>query len=174
MLEIREAIQRIVKSEEELYSAVAKVTAVDEEARTINIQPIDGSAEIFDVKLQANISGTTGVVQIPTINSYVVATFLSKDTAFISLFTDLDKILIDTEEVTINGGNNGGLVNINDLVSKLNAVENDLNNLKAAFSAWIPVPTDGGAALKAALASYFAATLTPTVTADLEDTKITH
>lgn len=174
MLEIREAIQRIVKDSEEMYSVVATITSVDEAARTVDIQPIDGSAELFDVKLQANIDGTTGLVQIPTVDSYVVATFLSKDTAFISLCTDVDKILIDTEEITINGGSNGGLININDLITKLNTIENDLNSLKLALSTWIPIPNDGGAALKAVISSYAAQTLTPTIVTDLEDDKIKH
>ena len=173
-LTIKEAIQRIVIDNEELYSVFAKVLSVDEDKRTVDVAPIDGGASIFDVKLQANESGTKGLVQIPTKDSEVVVTFLSKDTAFVSLCTEVDKILIDTEEITINGGTNGGLININDLITKFNNIENDLNNLKLSLTSWVPVPSDGGAALKTVISSYASQTLTPTVVLDLEDNKITH
>jgi hypothetical protein len=173
-LTIKEAIQNIVKNEEEIYSLIGVVAEVDESKRTTTVFPIDGSAQIYDVKLQANESGTTGLVQIPTEGSEVVVKFLSKETAFVSLCTEVDKVLIDTEEITINGGSNGGLININDLITKINTVENDLNSLKLALTSWVPVPNDGGAALKAATATYSGQTLTPTVVTDLEDTKITH
>lgn len=42
----------------------------------------------------------------------------------------------------------------NDLVSKYNALAEDYNELKALIAAWIPVPNDGGAKLKADLASW--------------------
>ena len=115
MLTIREAIQQIVKDNEEIYSLIATVTEVDENKRTIDAKPIDGSAEIFDVRLQAAESGATGFVQIPENGSEVVITFLSKDTAFVSLCTSVTKLLVDAEEMTINGGSNGGLINISSL-----------------------------------------------------------
>lgn len=179
-LTIREAIQQIIKDEEELYSVVGIVTSVDEDKRTAEIEPIDGSGTIFDVKLQANESGTTGLVTIPAEDSEVVVTFLSKDTAFVSLCTDVEKILIDTEEITINGGDNGGLINIEALVTKINAVEDALNSFITSFNSHthITTATVSATAVPGVIAPPTVSstdTITDTLTVgDIEDDKITH
>ena len=173
-MEIAEIIKKIVNDNEEMYSLIATVTEVDENARTCDVEPINGDAAIFNVKLQAAESGATGFVSIPVVGSQVVISFLSKDTAFVSLQTSVEKILIDTELITINGGENGGLINISDIVGKLNTLESEFNTLKGVFAAWVPIPNDGGGSLKGAIGSFAGSSLTPTTTTDIEDTKITH
>jgi hypothetical protein len=42
------------------------------------------------------------------------------------------------------------------VLSELQKAEQDLNDLKTAITAWVPVPADGGAALKAALVAWCA------------------
>jgi hypothetical protein len=76
--------------------------------------------------------------------------------------------------VTINSGENGGLVKIAKLTQQLNTLEKDLNSLKTAFSSWVTVPQDGGAALKAATATWAGQTLAATQQADIENEKIKH
>lgn len=91
-------------------------------------------------------------------------------------FDQIKKVYIsagDTEQgVIFNGGQNGGLVFVNNLVSRLNILEQDINILKKAFSTWSPVAMDGGAALKAAAAVWYAQQLTETVANDVENKAI--
>ena len=47
----------------------------------------------------------------------------------------------------MNGGSLGGLVKVEDITTRLNLIEKDINKLKQAFTSWSPVPQDGGAAL---------------------------
>ncbi|MDR2894237.1 MAG: hypothetical protein LBU97_02105, partial [Alistipes sp.] len=77
-------------------------------------------------------------------------------------------------KVTVNGGTLGGLVISGNTADKLNALEDDVNQLKQVLTAWVPVPQDGGAALKGAVSSWAGQPLTPTVPTDLENDKITH
>ena len=176
---IREFINRSL-SERELYSKVCTVSDVNESTRTCTCTPVDGTAVINDVRLQSSLSSSNGFVQIPKDGSKVIATFINKVQAFVSLCEEVDKIIIDTDLIEINsdlvefnGGTNDGMVKINDLVSRLNNLENDINTLKTAFSTWVVVPTDGGAALKTISAAWYGASLTPTVKGDIENTKIT-
>lgn len=171
--QIKEIVKLAFKSEK-IYSEVCTIVSVNESERTCICQPIDDSAELQKVRLQAIKSQSVGLVQIPKVGSYVIVTFIDNKNSFVSVFTEIDKILIDTDLVQFNGGTFDGIVKINDLVTKLNNLENDINDLKTAFSSWVTVPNDGGAALKAITATWYAATLTPTVKNDLEDTKITH
>ena len=173
---IADQIKTLVKQAfkgERMYSEVCTVVSVDETERTCICQPIDDSAEIPKVRLQAIFDQTVGILNVPKVGSYVIVTFIDKRNSFVSTFTELYKILITTDLVEFNGGSLDGLVTVNELVTKLNNLENDINNLKTAFSTWVTVPNDGGAALKTATATWYAASLTPTVKADLENDKIT-
>ena len=175
--DIREIFEEIIANQidrENFYSVLGKAVNVDEDARTCDLEPIEANAPRAGIRLQAAESGTTGIVLIPKEGSFIVASFFDRTTGFVSLTSELEKILIDTDLVQYNGGTNGGLININDLVSQLNKTENDLNSLKSALSGWIPVPNDGGAALKFALANFIADILTPTLATDMEDDKVTH
>lgn len=176
MDEIKKMLRQITEDKNaEIYSVVCTVESVDEAKRTADVAPINGNAEIFDVRLQSSLNGSNGACMFPVVGSVVVVTFLNNLTGYVSLFSEIDKMVLDVDnEITIDGGQNGGLVKINDLLNKLNTVENDLNNLKSLLSAWVPVPADGGASLKAVLAPYFSQTITPTVLVDIENDKIKH
>jgi len=159
------AIRQIANIGDEVYSIVCKVDSVDLAEKTCICSPINGDAKILDVKLMAK--NQTGLFIIPKDNSDVIVTMTNKTSGYVAMFSEL-------EEIQLNGNNEDGLVKINDLVAKLNNLENDINILKTALSTWVVVPNDGGSALKIASASWYAASLTPTVKNDLENTKVKH
>lgn len=74
----------------------------------------------------------------------------------------------------INGDAFGGMVKVEELVSELNSLKQDLNTLKSVMSAWIPVPNDGGASLKTAATSWSSQALEPAVSAQLQNPIVTH
>jgi hypothetical protein len=154
-----------------LYTRSGIVKSVDETKRTCVIT-IDG-VDYSDVFLQGSMTLTKGLVQIPKVGSQVKISFVSQTSAFVSVFGELTKILIDVDLVQFNGGTNDGLVKVNSDVTQLNKIEDDLNALKQAFSTWAVVPQDGGAALKTATATWYGQQLTKTVKNDLQNTKIT-
>ncbi|KKN55741.1 hypothetical protein LCGC14_0579510 [marine sediment metagenome] len=57
------------------------------------------------------------------------------------------------------GGDVDNMVRFSELKTAFNEMQSDVNTLKTAISGWTPIPNDGGAALKVALATWFAATL---------------
>jgi len=79
-----------------------------------------------------------------------------------------------SDKIQFNDGSFGGLVKVQELTDKINALENDLNNLKLLFQSWTPVPSDGGAVLKALSSTWAGQTITSTVKSDLENTTILH
>lgn len=171
---IAELLRDIVKDPSvEVYSIVCSVVSVDETARTIDAKPINGDAEIFDVRLQSSINSAVGLVTIPKVDSFVIVTFINKLTGYVALCTEIDKILIDTPEIIINGGEKGGLMNVEDVVSKLNSLEQKVNDLITACSSVVVTLAPSGAF---PLASFFTSVtpLTPTQKTDIEDPKIKH
>lgn len=172
---IRDILLELVRTGEEIYSEVCTVNKVDEAKRTIDVSPINGKADILNVRLQSKVSGDKGVLIVPKVGTEVIVTFTSKITAFMTLCNDVDKILIEANETIIfNKGEKGGLINVEDLIEKINTIEKDINDLKTVFSQWVTVPNDGGAALKSIAASWFGSQLTETERGDIEDESIKH
>ena len=98
------------------------------------------------------------------------------DNTSIELSVKERSVKIDDSIITLNGGSkNSYLTDINQLVAKLNRLENDINSLKQAMTVWVPVPMDGGAVLKAAITAWAAQVLQPvTQVNDLKDEKVKH
>jgi hypothetical protein len=161
----------------------ASVVSVDKSNNCCDVS-IDGD-ELGSVRLQAVIDvDKKGCRMYPAINSTVLIQPMDdKGNWVVALYSELQEIVFEigdmqmvmnAEGVFFNGGSLGGLVKVGSLVARLNALEDDLTSLKTVFNSWIVVPTDGGAALKTAAASWFGTPITKTKTSDLEDNKIKH
>ena len=168
-MNIREAIIKIVEDGQnfEIYSKVCKVISIDKDLNTCDVEPLDGDAELLDVRLTATEENQTGFLVYPEIDSSVIVTFIDKDTAFVSMCTEV-------EEILINGGSNGGLIKINTLISELNKNNLILDAIKNTVSTPIPEAGNGspsslGTALNSALLS-----LNTGDFSDMEDETIKH
>lgn len=85
-----------------------------------------------------------------------------------------NKVKVDADEISFNGGGNKGLVKVEKLISSLNKIESDINDLKTGFNTWVPVPKDGGALLKTGLSKWIGSRLPQTQQSSLEDTNVKH
>lgn len=162
--EIRNAIKKIVEKDEYGYCAICTIESVDLIENTCYCIPINGDSDLMNVKLIAN--NGTGFLIIPVIGSNVIVSLLSDQTAYVSMFSEVDKIII-------NGGAKGGLVNINDLKTQLASLQNAVDTLKILTGAAITVYSsalDGGAS-----ATTFNSAVLPQINfLGLEDTNVTH
>lgn len=95
MAEIKDLIKQLGQSKEEIYSLVCTVYEIDEEKRVISVKPNNGSADVFDVRLQTVVSSGLGLVCFPKNNSEVMITFVSKEIAYVSLFSVIEKIQLN-------------------------------------------------------------------------------
>ena len=87
----------------EFYSKIGTVVSVDEDAKTIEFKPIDGS-NIEDVRLQASIESDGGILLIPEEDSKVIVTFIDDVRCFVSKCTQISKIVVETsDEINITG-----------------------------------------------------------------------
>lgn len=171
--EIRKSIKTIASSNWKATCFIAKVVDVNGEECTIEIDGL----QLTDVRLRAVVNGETSKILItPKKDSYVLVTDMMGDMSQLVVvnFSEIEKIEIDADKIVFNGGDNHGLVNIDDLVKRLNNIERDITSLKTAILEWVPVSQDGGVALKGALSDWLGNELAFTMREDMEDTKITH
>lgn len=80
-------------------------------------------------------------------------------------------INVDANSIIMQGGE-VGIPESTSTVERLNKIEQDINNLKQAFTSWTPTPQDGGAALKTVVASWSGSKLTETKVEDIESETI--
>jgi hypothetical protein len=172
------------------------VKSVDEDASTC-ICIIENNVELPNVNLQAGVCD--GLQIIPEDDSTVLILLSKYNQPYIvkfgdikkyylqvgdSSFTVFDKAQNNGEQIVLNDGSYKGLVKVEELVKKLNALEDDLNNFKDALikllvtGGPIPEPGNGPSQFQikaiAALSSYYGQKFTDTVRQDLENETITH
>ena len=149
------------------------VEAVDEQAQTCDVK-IDEGYIIYDVRLTSVEEAE--IVMIPKVGAWCVVAIIDNEESltYAMGFSAIDKILANVEEVVINDGDNGGLVNVSALIDEIDTIKRDLNKLKTAFKSWVVTPQDGGAKLYTAASSWASSSLTMTDRDALEDTKVKH
>lgn len=151
--------------------------------RTIDVSVVLGdSGKITGVNLQSEPND--GFILIPKKDTQVIVCIMPDNSAYVFKCNDIDKIIcvidsnnsyvFDANGFVWNGGNNKGLVKVIELTQKLNNLENKINDLITVFNSWTPALNDGGTALKTVLSAWVSSSLTPTVRANIENTKISH
>lgn len=101
MSDIKTALKSIISLPGEVYSLVGTVVAVDDSKRVCDVEPINGDAIIYDVRLQAAQEKEDGIVLIPAQGSEVIVTFLGPNDGYVAQRTIVDKILIVIEGQTL-------------------------------------------------------------------------
>lgn len=168
---IKQISEGILRNEE-LYSQVCTVTKIDDKKRTCTVQPLDDSAEIFGVKMQAFEGGIVGLFIKPKLNTAVIVTFINNNAGFISMVSEIEEILINCESVVFNNGDNGGLINIEKLITESDRDTKAIGELQEVFNTWVPVLNDGGASLKTLLTQFISLPLADL--SNIEDKKVKH
>lgn len=186
--DILEAVRAMagVKSFKGCSFFMGTVTSVDEDNRQCDVEStLDGETVAYsDINLSPERND--GFIQIPAVDSTVFCVRTPDTEAYVLAFSDVSKIVcfidstnkyeFDTNGFIWNGGSFGGMAKTGVLATRLNLVENKVNAILTAIGAtWIPVPNDGGAALKTLFAAVpLASPLSNTTQAQISDDKIKH
>lgn len=159
---IRDTIKQIVGDNETMmYCEVTEVDGV-----LCTVQPIDTDlAEINNIRLVAEEQDAV-FFPIPKLGSQVIVCLTGDNNGYIAMFGEL-------ESIAIRGDQYGGLVKVEDLVSKLNAIENKVNSIiNTLNSTVIPLAPSGSYPLSTDFESV--GTLTNTQKSDIENENVKH
>lgn len=162
MNNIASAIRRMAQSGSTAGCLVCTVTAVDRQARTIDCIPIDESAPLLGVNLQANQETNLGIVAFPREGSYVIVSLMAEtgagiviatddiETLEVSIGQDKSRLLIDEDQlhlqmgqqatlllnkdgIALNGGKLGGMVKLQELQDNLNQLKRYIEAMNQAI-----------------------------------------
>ena len=97
------ALKTITKTSDEVYAKVCEVLEIDQDEKTVNVKPVDDTAEIYNVRLQAE-SETGGLVLFPKVGSMVLVVFINKNNAAVVNTSEIEKLelVIENSELQID------------------------------------------------------------------------
>lgn len=133
-------VRYIIKQNVPIQTEIGTVIDINEETLTCSIA-IENAPERVDVLLRSTTGDNDGFIIIPELNSHVLVSIIQNNPvySFISGYSKVAKVLIKTtdnisfeiadNQIKLNGEQYGGLVKINQLVSRLNNIETAFNEL---------------------------------------------
>jgi len=166
--EIKQIIKNIATNNVGINLFEGEVTEAKDTTISAKIQGLTHE----NIRLVSGFANSTATMIVkPKVGSKVLIADLSA-----GKMRDLIVLMVEKAEViTFNGGENGGLIKIEELTKQINAIENQINDLKKAIKNWKPLAQDGGASLQTtALTEWLANEDLKTETKDLEDATIKH
>lgn len=166
-------------------SFLATVESVDAAQYSCTVKIVGSDGILENVRLKAEFQKNYGLAAIPKKGSFVVVTALTAAGYFVSLCSEVETIelkidstglIIDKDGFVFNGGDNAGVVKIDELKKNLESlktfVEKMNNALPAAFTAIGAGPTASGAA---GTSSYSGAMSGAVISfGDMENKKVKH
>jgi hypothetical protein len=186
--ELKNAVKRLVEDLINVQTLVCTVVSVDKNADTCEVEPVNGEANLTDVRLKAIIEDPENpplaickIVVYPKVGSTVIVSIIedNPNVAYVGIISEIDEILIimggafkmhlkPDGNLEFNEGLLGGLVKIQELITKLNVLENRMGTHQHLYinAAAVVTPTTPDVATNPAI--------TPTELSELEDTKIKH
>lgn len=158
MSNIKDIIKQLANGGGGSSLLVGTVTAVDKDARTVDVEPINEDAPVLGVNLQANQEAKVGVVQFPRVGSFVAVAMLtgyaagvvvltediesvevviSDSTSRLTIDEDGARLYVDKntsaelskDGIVLNGGSYDGVIKIVKLTEKLNGLVDTVNAL---------------------------------------------
>jgi hypothetical protein len=158
---IRELLQLITGAEQPVFEG--EVLSVNSD-RTCKVKIIDSELTLNKVRVQALASYTSGIYPKLKANTKGIVMFVGQVPYMV--------ITGETEEVSINGDQHGGLAIVSNLVNKLNAIENKVNSIISAHNGHQhPDPSSGSTGTPSIIVE---GTLNNTQTSDIENDKVKH
>jgi hypothetical protein len=106
---MKEIIQKLASTGDEIYAKICEVTSVDQENKTADLKPLDGSSEIFDAYLVTDDEKGSLYLE-PKTGSLVCAVFVTKEIAVVVSPSELVKLRLKIEGVELNIDKDGFLL----------------------------------------------------------------
>ncbi|BAQ92553.1 baseplate assembly protein [uncultured Mediterranean phage uvMED] len=163
---IGDIIKQLAETGEEVYSDICTVKELDLDNFTAKLSPINGKADILNVSLCA-VSSSAPFLVIPKQGSTVIATYASKNTAFISLCSEVESVQIRGEEF-------GGLVKAGELKAQLDKLSARVDGIIDAINNGVPAVGDGGVALQTSIKILLSTIVNKESFSDLENPNVKH
>lgn len=146
-MNLAESIKKLAKSNDEVYSSIGKVVSVDKDNNTIDVQPVNGDAEILEVRLQSQIASDKGIVVYPSLDSLVIVTWVNEVTAYVAMCEEVDEVSlkIENQEFRIDASGIAHKSGASDLASTVSSMMTLMNDLLTNLTTFKVISSAPGA-----------------------------
>ena len=169
-----DALREFAREVGPLQIFLGKVNSVNETDYTIDVT-LNDSTHLPDARLRAVVNDNMPMVMTPVVGSYVLLGKIGETADWVVLaFDQVDKVIWNANQITINGGDNAGLVKVKELTTKLNNLENKVNAMIEIFNTHVHGGVTTGAGTSAVTPTIITPELTVTQQSEIEDVKIKH
>lgn len=166
-MNLREAVISILQNNVSFKGIrLGNVVSVDDASRTCVVNVLESETDIEDVRIHISGQSERGLYYKPTVGSLVGIYPLFAFEYAVVLYSQLD-------EIVLLDGSFGGLTKTKELKTQLDKTNEVVNALVTALTTWTPVPSDGGAALKAFATTQLSGKSVGDYS-DIENTSINH
>lgn len=176
MSDLITAIRQSVKSMVKPDLVLGEVVSFNASDYTIEVKLNQGS-KVENVTIKSVLNGVaSGILVEPKIGSFVLCGLVDGriENLTVLSFDEIKSIkIIPSEKITLRADDFGGIVKSQVVHDEIKQLKDEINDLKQMFTTWVPVVYDGGAALKAALAT-FLTPIPPAMKTDYENENILH
>ena len=165
---VKIALEESFKRSQKMQAIAAIVIAVDENLMTCDVEPSDGGAAYYGVRLRAAAKeGDFGISMIPKIGSTVLIGIINNDDrqAYVAMFSDLEKAVLKVENgpanifgtsLQLNGKSHDGLIKAQGLFAEINKITARVDGIIDAINNAVAIPQDGGVGLQASMSASLA------------------
>ena len=87
---MQDLLRKLVLDGLEHYGKVCKVNVVN--GFTCDVSPVDGDADLLDVRLIADLENDKSFILVPKVDSFVVVGFLTDAVAYVTMVSEVDKV----------------------------------------------------------------------------------
>ena len=174
---IKDAIKMLSDTHTRDWVAIipCEVISVSETDQTMDVKPIGGDADTMIPDVSLVLDDGDGDCNIPLVGSTALVLLTTNGVASVVMCSDLEKKYIITKSITqLNDGTYGGLVRVQPLLTKINALENTLNTFITTFNAHTHSGVSSGGATSGITTAPGPPVLTPTQITEIENQRITH
>jgi hypothetical protein len=140
------------------------VNSVDIPNRQCAVTTITGKSEIDIPNVQLMAGTNDGFMLIPSVDSMVYVVYSRRNLPFVIMFSQIDSVFLICDNVVVNDGSYGGMVQIINLTSKLNNLVAQLQSQLTAIATGV---AEGGG-------SYAPGTISQFNKSDYENTEFKH
>lgn len=162
---------------------ITTVKSVDKNNNTIDALPIEGGADILDARLLVSNGSGANIVAYPKQGTFALIGAI-EELFFVLAIDEWEEFLMTDNaafECRVSGGkmvfnqgeNNSDLLILPRLLQELDKVSDFMEALKSSLNAVVPVPGDGGLAIKTVVSAALSATDTLLVS-NMGNNKIRH
>lgn len=153
--------------------AVATVLSIQPATATCTVQLTGGKTNNIRSGVKLMAAQSDGLYIVPVLNSDVIVAWTTRNEPYLAMFSDVEDIFIEAvQPVKLQGDQYGGLVKVGEMVTRLNNLENKVNNIISQYNGHVHPNPEGGTV--GATTAPVSGTLTLTQVSDVENPRVVH